>query len=83
MAGGHMLCYLARLDEDGARVGLEEIDPGHVCAVKQGSDNVFAFYTTRYCESPLVVRGPGAGLDVTAAGVFADVLQALAVSREQ
>ncbi len=83
MAGGHMLCYLARLDEDGARVGLEEIDPEHVCAVKQGSDNVFAFHTTRYCESPLVVRGPGAGLDVTAAGVFADVLEALAVSRER
>lgn len=51
--------------------------------MKQGSDNVFAFHTTRYCESPLVVRGPGAGLDVTAAGVFADVLEALAVSREQ
>jgi aspartokinase/homoserine dehydrogenase 1 len=40
-----------------------------------GSDNIIAFTTTRYNERPLVVKGPGAGADVTAAGVLADVIQ--------
>ena len=76
-AGKH-LRYLASLDGTGARVCLSALDSDHPCAGVRGSDNLIALYTDRYSETPLVVRGPGAGPDVTAAGVFADVLQAIA-----
>lgn len=73
---GKQLCYLAALDEDGARVSLEAVDPGHPAASLRGTDNLIAVYTDRYDETPLVIRGPGAGPEVTAAGVFGDVLRA-------
>ena len=46
----------------------------HPFANLAGSDNIISFQTTRYSEQPLVVRGPGAGAEVTAAGVFANLL---------
>lgn len=46
----------------------------HPFAQLRGSDNVIAFTTARYDATPLIVRGPGAGAEVTAAGVFGDVL---------
>jgi aspartokinase/homoserine dehydrogenase 1 len=49
----------------------------HPFAQLQGSDNMVAFTTQRYCHTPLIVRGPGAGAAVTAAGVFSDLLQVL------
>jgi aspartokinase/homoserine dehydrogenase 1 len=47
----------------------------HPFAQLQGSDNIIAFTTMRYAKQPLVIRGPGAGADVTAGGVFGDLLR--------
>jgi aspartokinase/homoserine dehydrogenase 1 len=79
-AAGRMLRYVARLDaETGtASVGLVEVDQTHPFAHINRTDNVVRFVTARYNESPLVVQGPGAGPAVTAAGVFADLLQVCA-----
>ena len=43
----------------------------------RGSDNIIAFTTKRYSQTPLVIQGPGAGADVTAMGVFSDILKLL------
>ncbi len=75
---GDFLCYLGRIEEGTASVGLTVLPPDHPCAGLGGSDNLVAVTTSRYADTPLVVRGPGAGPEVTAAGVFADVLRALA-----
>lgn len=73
---GRVLRYIARLDVGGrASVGLEEVDPTSVFGRINLTDNVVQFDTERYCANPLVVQGPGAGPEVTAAGVFADVLR--------
>jgi len=77
-ANGGRLCYLARLGEHEAHVALTTIPPGHPCAGLSGPDNLVAVMSDRYHTTPWVVRGPGAGPEVTAAGVFADVLRAAA-----
>jgi aspartokinase/homoserine dehydrogenase 1 len=70
------LRYVARLDEDGrARVGLAAVPGSHPFAHLALTDNVVAFRTERYCDNPLIVQGPGAGPEVTAAGIFADLLR--------
>ena len=74
---GQSLCYLASLDAEGASVGLREISSDHPCAGVRDRDNLFAFWTERYNETPLVVQGPGAGPEVTAAGVLVDILRAV------
>lgn len=74
-ARGAVLRYVARLTADGAEVGLVELPAGHAFANLRLTDNVVQFTTRRYCDNPLVVQGPGAGPEVTAAGVFADVLR--------
>ncbi len=72
---GH-LRYLAHLDKRGrAAVGLRVVPSNHPCAHTQLTDNLVQFSTRRYVDNPLVVQGPGAGPEVTAAGVFGDVLQ--------
>ncbi|HUH13936.1 MAG TPA: hypothetical protein VMK65_12545, partial [Longimicrobiales bacterium] len=58
-----------------------EVDGAHPCAGLSGTDNLIAVTSTRYADTPLVSRGPGAGPQVTAAGVFADILRAGAESR--
>ena len=78
---GATLCYLARLEDGHASVGLEAVAPSHPAASVEGTDNLFAITTRRYESSPLVVRGSGAGPAVTAAGVFTDILQACAEMR--
>jgi aspartokinase/homoserine dehydrogenase 1 len=55
---------------------LRPVGPEHPCFELLGADNLIAFTTDRYCTSPLVVRGPGAGPEVTAAGVLADLIEA-------
>ncbi|MEM1181759.1 MAG: bifunctional aspartate kinase/homoserine dehydrogenase I [Acidobacteriota bacterium] len=75
-AQGERLRYVASLDADGARVGTVAVDAEHPAYALAGPDNLVAFSTRRYAVSPLVVRGPGAGPAVTAAGLFADVLAA-------
>lgn len=80
-AGGQDLAlrYVARLDAQGrASVGLVELPRSHAFANLRLTDNVVQFTTHRYCDNPLVVQGPGAGPEVTAAGVFADVLRVAA-----
>ena len=70
------LRYTASLDADGnARVGLEALGLEHAFAHLALTDNVVAFTTQRYRDNPLVVQGPGAGPEVTAAGVFSDLLR--------
>jgi aspartokinase/homoserine dehydrogenase 1 len=74
---GRRLCYLARLDDEGARVALDAVGPDHPCFGVRGATNVIAVFTDRYAAMPLVVQGPGAGPAVTAAGVFGDILRAV------
>ena len=73
---GKILKYIATFDEGQASVGLESIAPDHNFANLSGKDNAVLFYTDRYSEQPLVIKGAGAGADVTAAGVFADIIRA-------
>jgi aspartokinase/homoserine dehydrogenase 1 len=75
---GRRLRYLASFADGRARVALEEVGPDHPCFGIAGTDNLIAIRSDRYRDSPLAVRGPGAGPAVTAAGVFADVLRAVA-----
>lgn len=75
-AAGRVLRYVGRLGADGqATVGLIEFDAGHAFAKIALTDNVVRFATRRYCDNPLIVQGPGAGPEVTAGGVFADLLR--------
>jgi aspartokinase/homoserine dehydrogenase 1 len=75
-ATGEVLRYVGRLDADGnATVRLESLPSDHPFARINLTDNVVQFVTHRYSENPLIVRGPGAGPAVTAAGVFADLLR--------
>ncbi|MGN6520797.1 MAG: bifunctional aspartate kinase/homoserine dehydrogenase I, partial [Dokdonella sp.] len=76
---GCVLRYVARLDRTGhASVGLAELPAEHAFAHLRLTDNIVQFTTRRYRDNPLVVQGPGAGPEVTAAGVFADVLRVAA-----
>jgi aspartokinase/homoserine dehydrogenase 1 len=73
---GKVLRYIARLDASGkATVGLEAIGSEHAFSRIDLTDNIVKFSSLRYAENPLIVRGPGAGADVTAAGIFADLLR--------
>ncbi len=73
--GGGSLRYLARLDREGrASVSLVVPPPGDPSLHGRLTDNLVQFHTRRYADNPLVVQGPGAGPEVTAAGVFGDLL---------
>jgi aspartokinase/homoserine dehydrogenase 1 len=75
-ARGCVLRYVARLQDDGsARVALQELPADHAFAHLRLTDNCVQFTTRRYCDNPLIVQGPGAGPEVTAAGVFSDLLR--------
>ncbi|HSC09321.1 MAG TPA: bifunctional aspartate kinase/homoserine dehydrogenase I [Steroidobacteraceae bacterium] len=75
-AEGQVLRYVARLDAPGtATVGVTRLDQHHAFANISLTDNVVRFVTRRYCDNPLIVQGPGAGPDVTAGGVFGDLLR--------
>jgi aspartokinase/homoserine dehydrogenase 1 len=76
-AGGRVLRYVAVLENGRARASLQEYPQEHPLALVKGSDNIIAFTTKRYARTPLVVQGPGAGADVTAMGVFSDILKLL------
>ena len=69
------LKYVAQLENGVAKVGLQEIPEGHDFYNLQGSDNIILFYTNRYLEQPLIVKGAGAGAEVTASGIFADIIR--------
>jgi bifunctional aspartokinase / homoserine dehydrogenase 1 len=72
-----VLCYLGAVDavNKKGQVELQRYKKDHPFAQLSGSDNIIAFTTSRYKEQPLMVRGPGAGAEVTAGGVFCDILQ--------
>lgn len=75
-AQDRVLRYVASLGRDGsARVSLQAVPASHAFAHLHLTDNIVQFTTRRYCENPLVVQGPGAGPEVTAAGVFSDLLR--------
>jgi bifunctional aspartokinase / homoserine dehydrogenase 1 len=74
---GAVLRYVGVLEGDRARAEMREFPRDHPFAGTKGSDNIIAFTTKRYSRTPLVVQGPGAGADVTAMGVFSDILKLL------
>lgn len=75
LQAGKRLRYLAILEEGCARVALQEVTADHPSYALRGSDNILSITTRRYHNQPLVIRGPGAGVSVTAAGVLADILR--------
>ncbi|MDP4253556.1 MAG: bifunctional aspartate kinase/homoserine dehydrogenase I [Bacteroidota bacterium] len=76
---GKKLKFVARYEAGKASVGLQHIDPQHDLYHLYGKDNVVLFYTDRYPQQPLVIKGAGAGAEVTASGVFADIVRAARV----
>ena len=73
---GHQLKYVAELVDGKAKVGLKEIPADHPFYNLKGKDNIVMFYTNRYKEQPMIIKGAGAGADVTASGLFADIIRA-------
>lgn len=69
-----VLRYIGKLEDGKVSITLQMVDDTHPFYMLSGSDNIISFTTDRYKERPLVVKGPGAGAEVTAAGVFADII---------
>lgn len=76
---GKKLKFVAQYEKGKASVGLQHIDPNHDFYHLYGKDNIVLFYTNRYTDQPMVVKGAGAGAEVTASGVFADIIRAARV----
>ena len=73
-AKGEKLRFVAVMEDGQLSIGLKTVGSGHPLYSMEGADNVVSFTTKRYAERPLVIKGPGAGASVTAAGVFADII---------
>ena len=69
------LKYVAEFENGKAKVGLQHIPTDHPFYNLEGSDNIVLFFTKRYPVQPLLIKGAGAGADVTASGIFADVIR--------
>ena len=69
------LKYVAEFSKGKASVGLKEIPEGHPFYNLEGKDNIVMYFTERYPVHPMIVRGAGAGADVTASGLFADIIR--------
>ena len=75
-AQGQCLRYVAKLSYSGeARIGLEPVSQDHIFSRIHSGENIIEVYSSRYRQNPLIVMGPGAGPDVTSAGVFADIFK--------
>ncbi len=74
-ANNCQLKYVAEFTNGKAKVGLREIPENHPFYNLKGKDNIVMFYTQRYPEQPLIIKGAGAGADVTASGLFADIIR--------
>lgn len=72
---GKVLRYIAKLQDGKASISLQPVGTDHLFYALSGSDNIIAYFSDRYSEKPLLIRGPGAGAEVTAAGVFADLIE--------
>lgn len=68
------LKYVASFKDGKASVGLQEIPADHPFYNLEGKDNIVLFYTNRYVDQPLIIKGAGAGADVTASGLFGDII---------
>jgi aspartokinase/homoserine dehydrogenase 1 len=69
-----VLRYIGKMEDGKVSINLQMVDENHPFFTLSGSDNIISFTTNRYKDRPLVVKGPGAGAEVTAAGVFADII---------
>ncbi|NNE77604.1 MAG: bifunctional aspartate kinase/homoserine dehydrogenase I [Pricia sp.] len=69
------LKYVAQYEDGKASVGLQQIPKGHDFYNLEGSDNIVLFYTERYPNQPMIIKGAGAGAEVTASGIFADIIR--------
>ena len=69
------LKYVAEFEDGKANCWIATYNPSHSFYNLEGSDNIVLFYTDRYSEQPLIIKGAGAGADVTASGIFADVIR--------
>ena len=69
------LKYVAAFKDGKSKVGLQEIPAGHPFYNLEGKDNIVMFYTNRYTEQPMIIKGAGAGSEVTASGLFADIIR--------
>ncbi len=74
-SNGKVLRYIGQIEDGKASISLQAIDPNHPFYSLSGSDNIISFTTKRYFDRPLVIKGPGAGTEVTAAGVLADIVR--------
>lgn len=74
-AQGKRIKYVATFDKGKAVTGLKYVSPDHPFYNLEGKDNIVLFTTKRYPEQPLVIKGAGAGAEVTAMGIFADVMR--------
>ncbi len=72
---GCRLKYVAEYKNGKAKVGLQHIAKDHPFYNLEGKDNIVLFYTNRYKEQPLIIKGAGAGADVTASGIFGDIIR--------
>ncbi|MCL2917522.1 bifunctional aspartate kinase/homoserine dehydrogenase I [Shewanella litorisediminis] len=79
---GKVLRYVGQIDESGCRVSIQAVGPDDPLFSVKGGENALAFYSRYYQPIPFVLRGYGAGTDVTAAGAFADLLRTLNWTRE-
>lgn len=75
LAEKKVLRYIGTLENQTASAKLQEIPENHPLALSVHSDNIITFTTAHYHETPLVIRGPGAGVECTALGVFSDILK--------
>ena len=73
-ANGNVLRYMAVIEDGKATIELKQVNANHPFYNLSGSDNMIVFTTERYKNNPLVIKGPGAGAEVTAAGVFAEII---------
>ncbi|TJY33876.1 bifunctional aspartate kinase/homoserine dehydrogenase I [Pontimicrobium aquaticum] len=71
----YQLKYVAEFNDGKAKVGIKEIPEGHPFYNLEGKDNIVMFYTKRYPEQPMIIKGAGAGAEVTASGLFADIIR--------
>lgn len=74
---GKILKYTAEFKDGKAKVGLQHVAPGSDLFHLYGKDNIVIFKTLRYSEQPLVIKGAGAGAEVTASGIFADIIRSI------
>jgi aspartokinase/homoserine dehydrogenase 1 len=72
---GCRLKYVAEYKNGKAKVGLQHIAKDHSFYNLDGKDNIVLFYTKRYIDQPLIIKGAGAGADVTASGIFGDIIR--------